>query len=248
MHLAYFDESGDSGPVATSPTRFFVLGCVMMHESVWRVNLDTILAMRRRARLAAGIPVTAELKAAHIRKGRGALLPLRWSPDRRGKFLGQLLRWQDKHLQLKSFAIAIDKQKLQAGRDPRELAWQYALQRVDTFCRKGGSNAMLFPDAGHGYFIRRLVRKIRRHQLIQGRFGGTLQVKAERIIEDPNDRQSHESLFVQLADWNAFAALRSQHVDPQLPAFATAWDKLGASLLLEVNAVRGGPPGIVRYP
>ena len=248
MHLAYFDESGDSGRLPQSPTRFFVLACVLMHESAWRKNLDTTLTLRRRARQAAGIPVTAELKASHIRKGRGALQPLRWSPERRGKFLGQLLRWQDKHLDLRTFAVAVDKQILPAGRDPREVAWQYTLQRVDTFCRKSGSNAMLFPDAGHGYFIRRLVRRVRRHQLIQGRYGGLLQIRADNIVEDPNDRQSHESLFIQLTDWNAFAALRSIYVDPLLPAFATAWDQLGGSLLLEVNAIRGGPPGIVRYP
>lgn len=35
MHLAYFDESGDSG-VTDSPTRFFVLLCVFVHQDVWR--------------------------------------------------------------------------------------------------------------------------------------------------------------------------------------------------------------------
>jgi hypothetical protein len=34
MYLAYFDESGDSGLVG-SPTKFFVLSCVLVHQDDW---------------------------------------------------------------------------------------------------------------------------------------------------------------------------------------------------------------------
>src|SRR5690349_16107338 len=46
MYLAYFDESGDSG-IVNSPTRFFVLSCVMLHHKEWKATLDGLITMRR---------------------------------------------------------------------------------------------------------------------------------------------------------------------------------------------------------
>ena len=70
----------------------------------------------------------------------------------------------------------------------------------------------------------------------------------DRIVEDPNPRRSQESYFVQMADWNAFAAHRSRYVRPRQGSMAGLWDLLAPVHLTAVNAVRGGPPAIVRYP
>jgi hypothetical protein len=241
MHIAYFDESVDD--------EFFVLAAVLVKEDHWRENLDAALALRRRARTRFGIPITVEIKATHIRGGGGPIYPLAWSVDKRGQLLNTLLAWQAKHLQTKVFAVAIHKAKLTTPADPRDLAWRYTLERLDTFCRKEPSNAVMYPDAGHGFFIRKLVRKMRRFSLIEGRYGGVLDRKCERIIEDPSDRHSHESLFIQLADWNAFAALRSRYLAPRVASFATAWDQLGGSLL-EVEKLTRPPhvPGMKIFP
>jgi len=241
MHLAYFDESMDD--------QFFVLAAVFMHESHWRENLNKILNLRRAARKKYGIPITTELKATHLRGGHGPLASLGWSVDFRGGVLNKLLAWQAKHLQIKVFAVAIDKQKLDPANDPREFAWKYTVERVDTFCRKEPTVTVLFPDSGHGYFIRKLVRKMRRFEMIPGRYGGTLKRPCERIIEDPNDRLSHESLFIQLADWNAFAALRSHYLAPRVASFATAWDQLN-SCLVQVERLTDPPhiPGMKLFP
>jgi hypothetical protein len=249
VYLAYFDESGDSGALPQSPTRFFVLACVLVNEAVWLANLDRLVKLRRGIRRKLGIRARDEIKATHIRKGRGPLTRLHLAPARRARMFEFLMRFEDTELDLLTFAVAVDKQRLQPGRDPREVAWQYSLQRVDTFCRKTGTNAGVYPDAGHSFFIRRLLRQLRRHQVIKGRFGSTpLDIKSEHIVEDPNERQSHDSYFIQVADWNAYAAHRSRHVDPSAPGFDDAWEALGNSRLLAVNSLRGGPPGIVVYP
>jgi hypothetical protein len=75
-----------------------------------------------------------------------------------------------------------------------------------------------------------------------------LSIPLVRIIEDPNDRQSHDSYFIQLADWNAYAAHRSVYVQQKPGTDPTAWGALAGARLLDVNAVRGGPPGIVLWP
>ena len=78
-------------------------------------------------------------------------------------------------------------------------------------------------------------------------FGGaTLQRNAENIVEDSSDRRSQESFFIQLADLNAYAAYRK--VFPGATFGEEIWDELGSSRVLEVNSLRGGPPGIVVWP
>lgn len=61
-------------------------------------------------------------------------------------------------------------------------------------------------------------------------------------------RQSHNSYFIQLADWNALACHRSKHVDPTGTIPDDLWDELDPLLLKEVNDLTGGAPGIVKWP
>src|ERR1700683_5257415 len=98
-------------------------------------------------------------------------------------------------------------------------------------------------------FIRRLMLLLRRRHLIPGHFfRETLSIPTQRIIEDPNDRKSHDSYFIQLADWNAYACHRSQHIDPQPSVPPGLWDEIANLHRTSVNQLRGGPPAIVRYP
>jgi hypothetical protein len=105
-----------------------------------------------------------EIKSTHIRRSQGPLKPLKWSLARRMKFFRNVLRYEASDLPaLTVFAVAVQKSQCHAnGFDPRETAWQFALQRVHTFCEKNGDErAMLFPDEGHFYFIRHLIRRMR---------------------------------------------------------------------------------------
>ena len=248
MYLAYFDESGDSGALPASPSRFYVVSCVLIPDHDWADTLNFWVRLRKYLMTKHGIRPRAEIKATDIRRGQGPLAHLRWSPAKRDEFYCNLMKCQAKRPTLTTFAVAINKQTLGPHRDPKDVAWEFALQRVDTFCRKRNELAMLFPDAGHGFYLRKLVRRRRRHQLIPGRYGGTLRIPNERLIEDPNDRPSHDSYLIQLADWNAFAAHRSTYVDPRTGGIAPIWDCLGNARLMDVNRLAGGPPGIKLYP
>ena len=92
------------------------------------------------------------------------------------------------------------------------------------------------------------MRRLRRFQKVRGAYGGRRDVRIERVIEDLNDRQSQLSYFVQAADWAAYAAHRSQYVDPKGVISGAEWDVLAPAHLTAVNKVRGGPPAIVMYP
>lgn len=248
MYLAYLDDSGDPG-VLNSPTRFIVVSCVLVHESQWLDTLDLLIGLRRELRDRHGIPMRAEIKAKHLVYGRGAIKALGWPPTRRMELYRRLLRYERTKLAIKIFGIAIEKRLAeQRGWQPHIAAWTFALQRINRFCGQE-EWAVIFPDQGQEYFLRRLVRHMRRYHVIPAHYGpGTIQFPIRQVIEDPNERPSSDSYFVQLADWNAYAAHRSQYVDGQPKVPGDLWDELGDRLLLEVTSVRGGPPGIVYYP
>jgi hypothetical protein len=248
MYLAYLDESGDSGLI-NSPTNYFVLSCILVNETNWLNSLDLLVELRRYLKIKYNIPTRPELKARYLKTGHGPLAHLQLSFASRMEIYRELMQYQAQGLNIKTFSIAIEKQGAHArGWEPRYAAWTFAIQRINRFC--GNSEwAMLFPDEGHGYFIRLRLRHMRRYHLVPAHFGpGNIPFPVHRIIEDPNERKSQDSYFIQLADWNAYATLRSSYVEPTARVPVDLWDELGQILLLEVNTLRGGPPGIVRYP
>lgn len=248
MYLAYLDESGDAGLVR-SPTRYFVLSCILVHESNWLHTLDSLVTLRRNLQQNYGIPTRPEIKASDFRRSGGPLRDLHLSRPQRMELYRQLLQYQAHGLNIAAFSIAIEKQSAFArGWEPRYTAWTFALQRINRFC-ENTEWAMIFPDEGHGFFIRRRLRHMRRFHYVPQHWGrGTIAFPLQRIVEDPNDRRSQDSYFIQLADWNAYAAHRSNYVDPIRSVPDDLWDELGNVLLANVNAVRGGPPGMVVYP
>lgn len=252
MILAYFDESGDAGhpAVVTTPTRFFVLSAVVFHHDAWLPILDRLIALRRDVRNRFGIPPRPEIKAQHIRAGRGIFRRLSLTQTQRLDLYREFMRFQEQKLpEAKCFSIAIHKGKiLKHGTDIREFAWTYALQRIDRFCREVQDKAMIFPDEGHGQFIRKLLRRLRRHHQISGHFGGVLDIPTQNIVEDPNDRGSQDSYLIQLTDWNALACHRSRYVDPWPGMPNDLWDEMPSRHLREVNDLTKGPPGIVLWP
>jgi hypothetical protein len=68
------------------------------------------------------------------------------------------------------------------------------------------------------------------------------------LVDDPVQRRSHESYFVQLADLSAYAAFRNVYPPPARPVQIVPqgmWLELGPAAFPEVNKFSGGTPGIV---
>jgi hypothetical protein len=255
VYLCYFDESGDAGVPSRvkSPTKWFVLNCLFVHESDWLDVLDALVALRRELRDSYGISPRDELKGAHFRTGEGAFFGLSLSRDARMDIYKDIMNRQSA-LPIKTFSIAIEKDGAHArGWDIRYVAWTFAFQRLDTQARTQDEWCSIYPDEGHGFFIRQRLRAMRRHHMIPKHFGpGTFPLPTKRILEDPNDRRSQDSYRVQLADLNAFATHRSSYIHPLRKMSSDMWDALGTPMgearQLEVNRNRPGPPGIVVYP
>jgi len=59
MYLMYVDESGDSG-LNNSPTRYFVLTGIVIHELRWNDYLSRLIEFRKRMRSSFGLLLREE--------------------------------------------------------------------------------------------------------------------------------------------------------------------------------------------
>lgn len=254
MHLAYVDESGDTGDVTKGGTRTFTLACVLVQASQWADVFDDLIEYRRYLKNQFGIPVRAEIKANYLLHNRGPFRPLKLSEKARFAVYRGLMRLQPK-LGLRSFAIVVRKDKMAAKGihgDPRIIGWEYVLQRLERFTTKGETTVMLCHDEGEGAIVRKLARKARRMGSAGSAFGtGYLKRPARLVLDDPVSRQSHQSYFLQLADLAAYAAFRRLYPPPNRPVQIVPqgmWDELGYARHAAANALSGGPPGVVSWP
>ncbi len=253
MYLVYFDESGDSG-FSNSPSLYFSLAGLVIHEDRWLDFLNKLVDFRRHLKSTYSLPMRVELRANSLIHKKKEFRKLSISRTDRLKIFKEALTFLDKNSgEIQVFAVVIDKQKVRRKNlDIRSVAWEYALQRVQNMLKAfsdsdAEEHAAIFPDEGHHFLIKQLIRKMRRHHYVPSFYGGPpLKVLAEHIVEDPNDRLSHESYIIQLADLSAYAAAR--YIFHTSLVGADYWERVGAARMTAVNKLRGGPPGIVLWP
>lgn len=197
MYFAYFDESGDTGMTALSPTTAFVLSGVLIHDSRWLSALDQVVAFRRYLRDQFRISPRAELKASWLIHNRGDIRDSGLSFAARINAYRAAMRFQRKAGLFRIFAVLIRKQAItRLPADVRDIAWHYAIQRLERFGTANKDNIHVLPDEGHGEFIIKKIPAMRRFHYAPSAFGQDgLDRKAENIVEDPSDRKSRESFF-----------------------------------------------------
>jgi uncharacterized protein DUF3800 len=249
MWLAYIDESGNSGYKASAT---FTLGCVLVPAVGWPDAFDGIIGFRRFLRRSFGLRIRDEVKANHLVRGSGAFTALSLGEGIRHDIYRQHMRLLEK-LGLSTFAVVIRKDQIwNTSRDPRDIAWEYLLQRIERLTTKSGTPAMIIHDEGEAGLIRGLARKARRANVAGSSFGtGTLRRPARLLIDDPVPRDSRQSYFIQLADLCAYAAFRKHYPPPpnrQSVCPESMWDELGLAVFTPANQLAGGVPGIVVWP
>ena len=252
MYLCYMDESGDPGVGPGSPTPTYTVACVFVHDSHWVGLFEDTLRFRRYLRVNFGLRMRQEVKANELVKGSGPWASLPYGDRVRKRVYRSYMRFQGTAGTVKTFAVVVDKSRCATPEEVRVAAWRHALERVERFATKNNDTVMLFPDSGNYDRFRKLSREMRRFSQVGAMVGGgTLSRPLERVlIDDPVERDSSQSYFVQLADLNAYAAYRKERTDPRFPS--TMWDELGPAILVEANqnmVLRGlENPGIIRGP
>lgn len=252
MWLAYVDESGDVGPVGAGGSLTFCVAAVLLPAARWPSVFDELIDFRRYLRRTTGLPVRVEIKANYLIRNGGAFRSLGLGDNVRRRIYRMHMRLHPK-LDLAAFAVVADKQKLAVKYptlDPRVIAWENLLQRLERFSTKKQVPLLINHDDGDAVaVVRKLARKARRAGAAGSMFGtGLLKVPARLFVDDPQPRDSSQSYLIQLADLCAYAAFRRVYA----PGMAVGrivpqgmWDELGDARLAQVNQYSGGPTGIV---
>jgi hypothetical protein len=188
MHLAYVDESGSTGERSSLT---FTLGCVLVDAGRWPDVFDEVIQYRRYLRDAFKVPVRAEIKANFLLRNGGPFRPLALSEIVRFRIYRGMMRLQSK-LELLSFAIVIRKDVMESkglDGDPREIAWEFLIQRLERFTTIDKTQVWLSFDEGEGPLVRAMTRKARRTGTAGSAFGtGSLKRPAKLILDDPVPR------------------------------------------------------------
>ncbi|MGL4608804.1 MAG: DUF3800 domain-containing protein [Trueperaceae bacterium] len=206
------DESGDIGLV-NSPTRYFVLSGLVLHELRWQANLDQLINFRQKMKLLYGLKLREELHASHLINSPGELKRIKRN-DRLSiirALATELATMQD----IQFINVVVDKQNKPAGYDVFEKAWQALIQRFENTLRNGNfpgqvkpqnDKGMLLPDRTDDKKLKLLLRKMRRYNSVPSRFSvaSSRQMPLSHIIEDPLFKDSQDSYLTQCVDLSAY--------------------------------------------
>ena len=218
MYLMYVDESGDCG-LDKSPTNYFVLSGLTVHESRWKDLLDHILNFRRNMKSVYGLPIRTEIHASEY---------IRSSPYpgiQKFQRLAILRNYLDELAKIDYISITnviVNK----AGKPPTfdvfEEAWKCLFQRFENTLvfgnypgRFSNDKGMVFVDNTDGKKLKSLVRKMSVYNPIpsSGILGSASRnIPMVRVVEDPHHKNSTDSYFIQSSDLCAYFLM--QKFDP----------------------------------
>lgn len=209
MYLMYVDESGDSGLVG-SPTSYFALSGIVVHERRWRQFVEALLAFKKKMRAVHGLPIRTEIHASEFINSRvhGLEKHVRLAILRNA--LDELAKTPD----ISITNIIVSKAGKPADYDVFGAAWRTLFQRFENTLNHsnfpGGFRedfGVVFTDATAGKNLQRIVRKMAVYNPIpnDAQHGqGYRNLPITKIIEDPHGQDSAESLGVQMADVCAY--------------------------------------------
>ena len=213
MYFMYVDESGDSGLIG-SPTRYFTLSGLVIHELRWNEYLEKLIDFRKRMRNSFGLLMREEIHSAHLINKPGELVRIKRN-DRLTiirAFINEITTLQD----ISIINVVVDKEGKPAGYDVMEKAWEALIQRFSNTISyrnfPGPANAdergMIIPDDTDAKKIQQLLRRMRKYNPIpnQTTYGrGYRNLAIGNLVEDPFFKDSRDSYLIQAADVVAFA-------------------------------------------
>jgi hypothetical protein len=249
----YVDESGDVG-MTNSPTPYFILSGIVVHELRWMTYLEQLIAFRRKIRNQFGLKLREEIHASAFISTPRDLIRIK-RHDRLAilrMFADELATMPD----LNIINIVVDKSTKKSTYDPFDMAWKALIQRFENTITnrnfRGPANAdergFLIPDATDNKKLVTLMRKMRRYNPIptQGQSGSTRNLLLQYIIEDPYFKDSAHSFFTQSADLVAYLLYQSLNPNSYIKSkSAQNYFKRLEPVLCKV-ASKTDPLGVVR--
>ncbi|HAV10002.1 MAG TPA: hypothetical protein DCX22_00030 [Dehalococcoidia bacterium] len=221
MFFMYADESGDCGLINT-PTKYFVLTGMVIHELRWRDCLDKITDFRRYIRQKHGLKLREEFHAAMFISHPERDI-MRIKRHDRLSMVREYTNFLATISDLNIINIVVDKSTKTQGYDVFTNAWRTLIQRFENTIANhnfpGPQNAddrgFLLCDHTDDKKLQILMRKMHVHNPIpnQKQIGnGYRNLPLRYVVEDTSFRDSGHSYFIQTVDLAAF--LLYQHINP----------------------------------
>lgn len=212
MYIMYADESGDCGMV-NSPTRYFVLSGLVIHELRWQDCLDRLINFRKKMQQTFGLRMREEIHGSVMINRPGPLMRIKRND--RLTILRAFANELSTMPYLNVINIVVDKQGKLANYDVFDVAWRVLIQRFENTIAhhnfRGPMNSdekgMIFPDNTDNKKLSQLLRKMHRYNPVtnQSSYGsGYRNLTINTVLEDPNFRDSANSYFIQTVDLIAF--------------------------------------------
>lgn len=215
----YVDESGDVG-LKNSPTKYFVLSAIVIHELRWRDTLRNLVSFRKMLRDQKGLKLRDEIHCSEFINKPGDLIRIKRND--RLDIIKKCIDWLNDQSDVNVFSVVINKEN--RTDDIFELAWNTLIMRFENTIRhnnfSGPKNAddrgIILSDNTEGEKLRMVIRKMRHYNIIPNRKDlydeGNRNVKLEYVIEDPIFRDSKNSMLHQINDVLAYCV--RQHYEP----------------------------------
>ncbi len=251
MYIMYVDESGDSGLV-NSPTNYFALSGLVVHESRWRSFLEILIAFRKTMYRVYGLPVRGEIHASEFINRKAFNL------DRyvRLSILRNCLDELSKIDFIMITNVIVEKENKPNDYNIFERAWLTLFQRFENTLQYGNfpgahrlDHGFTITDATAGKKLTQLVRRMAVYNPIPNDavYGtGSRNVPITRIIEDPYGKDSSTTLPIQMCDVIAYFLMQRFSPNSYIKRTRSQnyFDRLRP--ILNHNASRNNPLGIVR--
>jgi len=208
MYLMYIDESGDVG-IANSPSRYFVLCGIVLHELRWSAYLDELIAFRREIKTVFGLKLREEIHSSALINKPGDLA--RIPKHQRLEIIRRMADKLSTMTDLSLICVVIDKHGKSPKYDVFFNAWQALIQRFEnTLSHRNFSGpknpddkGMIFPDNTDNKKLISLLRRMRAYNPVPNKPGfvpGYRNIIVRSVIEDANFRDSEHSYFIQAVD------------------------------------------------
>jgi hypothetical protein len=211
MHFIYIDDSTDR------PVNVFSALCVPCDR--WNDVFHRLRQWRAHLRDTHKIPIKHELHAQEFLSGRGSSDAFKTlSRHTRAQIFFTSMRvtnWLNQECGVTLFNVCTQD-------DNQARAFERLLNRINRTMQSRGSHAHLICDEGKELQYTRLVRRMRVHNYIPSAYGrwdsgeAAKNIPIDRIIEDPQFKDSKSSYFIQQADFTAYALLRRESPTPRL--------------------------------
>ncbi|MDO9547050.1 MAG: DUF3800 domain-containing protein [Pelolinea sp.] len=203
MFLSYFDESGDDGfPNYSSP--LFVLSAIYFHNSEWQNLYQNLKTKRKDIKNKYGFPINVELHAKPFLLNKRPYKNFSIPDNLRVDLIEDYIQFIAS-LNLKCVNVAINKTLINTPVN-KVLDWAvtYATQRLenDLEINNPDCNFMIITDPGRVGKMRKTTRRIQVFNPIPSRVSPGLTYRREihRLLEDPLEKESDQSYFIQTAD------------------------------------------------